>query len=582
MSVMVSQPRCLWPLVLAVQLSMVAPLVVVRPLAAQGKDSAEVLRRAQDAQARFERYRVQHLPLAFGYGRPRCDEVIGRFCFWHDDGADKPPPEPHRIRVARDSLIAVLDRAAATLSGDAWIAGQRVRYLVEQERSDEALVAARTCAAEAWWCRALEGLALHTAGDFAGANAAYDRTLAEMPEQERCAWSDISLLLEGPILERYEESSCAERHGLEERFWWLARPLHLVPGNDIRSEHFARITTARIEERSRTTHSLRWGDDLLELRIRYGWPTQWSRERPSTTSLNGPSTIGHEPSPSFYFLPSPDAIEHPLRAATGDWKFDAERPRHRYAPSYARHFAPLEHQAALFRRGDSVLIVAAYDVSRDTALAGEPLTVGLTVSSRDPDIHVTARRDSVRNSSALVALAPDRPLLFSLEVVCEDRRAAARARYAIQASSAGDALRLSELLLFQPHGDLPTTLDEVLPRALGSLKLKQGAAVGLYWEVYGQPQAIDPLVATLDVEPVDRPALRRAVEAIGLAAKPTRVKMRWQDGPSSVESAFARTLAVNLSSLRRGRYRMKLTVAGNGGPLLSTTRDIEIVDAERD
>ncbi|HJR63399.1 MAG TPA: hypothetical protein VJ803_06825 [Gemmatimonadaceae bacterium] len=579
---MASPPRASLLLALAAYLSMVAPPVAVRPLWAQGKDSSEVLRRAQDAQARFERYRVQHLPLSFGYGRPRCDEVIGRFCFWHDEGADQPPPEPHRIRVARDSLIAVLDRAAASLSGDAWIAGQRVRYLVEQERSVEALAAARTCAAETWWCRALQGLALHTAGDFAGANAAYDAALADMPEQERCAWNDISLLLEDPIHERYEESSCVEREDMENRFWWLAQPLHLVPGNDVRSEHFARITTARIEERSRTTHSLRWGNDLLELRIRYGWPTRWSRERPSTTSLNGPSTIGHEPSPSFYFLPSPGAIDQPLRASAGDWDFDADRPRHRYAPSYASHFAPLEHQAALFRRGDSLLIVAAYDVSRDTALAGAPLTAGLIVSARDPEVRIMTRLDSVVGGGALVAMAPDRPLLFSLEVVSEARRAAARARYAVHASSTGDALRLSELLLFQPRGELPTTLDEVLPTALGSLKLHQGSSVGLYWEVYGQPQAIEPLVATLDVEPVDRPALRRAVEAIGLAARPTRVKMRWQDGPSSVASAFARTLAVNLSSLRRGRYRMKLTVAGNDGPLLSTTRNIEIVDAERD
>jgi hypothetical protein len=579
---MLSQSRSLFQLVLAAHLSLIALPVAVRPVAAQGKDSTEVLRRAQDAQARFERYRVQHLPLSFGYGRPRCDEVIGRFCFWHDDGDDTPPPEPHRIRVARDSLIAVLDRAAAALSGDAWIAGQRVRYLVEQERSDEALAAARRCAAERWWCLALEGLARHTAGDFSGANAAYDSALAQMPEQERCAWTDISLLLDDPIHKRYERSSCAERQGMEERFWWLAQPLHLFPGNDVRSEHFARITTARIEERSRTTHSLRWGDDLLELRIRYGWPTQWSRERPSSTSIAGPSTIGHEPSPSFYFLPSPDAIEQPQRASADDWDFDTVRPRHRYAPSYARHFAALEHQAALFRRGDSVLIVAAYDVSRDTALAGEPLTAGLIVSARDPVARIATRRDSARGGGALVVMAPDRPLLFSLEVASESRRAAARSRYAVHASSAGGALRLSELLLFLPRDELPTTLDDVLPLVLGSLKLPQGASVGLYWEVYGQPQAVAPLVATLDVEPVDRPALRKAVEAIGLAAKPTRVKMRWQDGPSSVESAFARTLAVNLASLRRGRYRMQLTIAGNDGPLLTTARDIEIVDAERD
>ncbi|HVG46423.1 MAG TPA: hypothetical protein VM890_16885, partial [Longimicrobium sp.] len=97
-------------------------------------DSALVLRGARAAQASFERTRYRNLPWTESRGGGgSCDERIGRFCIYHDDTETDwtPPPEPEAVKRARAALVAALDRAAAATPGDAWIAGQRVRYLVQ-------------------------------------------------------------------------------------------------------------------------------------------------------------------------------------------------------------------------------------------------------------------------------------------------------------------------------------------------------------------------------------------------------------------------------------------------------------------
>jgi hypothetical protein len=51
------------------------------------------------------------------------------------------------VLTERDELIALLGRAAAADPADDWTATQRVRYLGEAKRPDEALAAARPAAA---------------------------------------------------------------------------------------------------------------------------------------------------------------------------------------------------------------------------------------------------------------------------------------------------------------------------------------------------------------------------------------------------------------------------------------------------
>ena len=99
-------------------------------------DSVHLVRDVQSTQRSFESFRRMRLPLRERSFGP-CDVRIGRYCYWRGDDDDDPmPEEAPAIRARRAELIRALDSAAAVLEGDAWIAGQLVRYLVEDGRSD--------------------------------------------------------------------------------------------------------------------------------------------------------------------------------------------------------------------------------------------------------------------------------------------------------------------------------------------------------------------------------------------------------------------------------------------------------------
>src|SRR2546421_12345099 len=98
---------------------------------------------------------------------------------------------------------------------------------------------AEQCRAVRWWCDALMGLVRHVTGDYARADSAFTAARAEMPDEERCRWNDISTLLEGDAAERYRKLDCADRAAFETRWWWLAQPLYSLVTNDRRTEHFA-------------------------------------------------------------------------------------------------------------------------------------------------------------------------------------------------------------------------------------------------------------------------------------------------------------------------------------------------------
>src|SRR6266446_5071034 len=157
-------------------------------------DSLAVLKSAQRARDGFEITRRANLPERPSGSSGGRYEIIGRLRYWYESGADEDsaPEEPPRIRRARARLLAALDQAAAALPGDEWIAGQRVRYLLEDGQHRLAAQAAEQCRAVTWWCEALGGMVRHAERDFAGADSLFAAALAAMPEDERCRWSDIS------------------------------------------------------------------------------------------------------------------------------------------------------------------------------------------------------------------------------------------------------------------------------------------------------------------------------------------------------------------------------------------------------
>ena len=546
------------------------------PWRGHGTDSLALLKAARRAQQTFEATRRANLPVQPAFASDRCDERIGRMCYWYEGGLDTAPEEPPRIREARVRLLATLADASVALPGDEWIAGQRVRYLIEHQAFDAAVHVATACRATTWWCEALGGMARHAAGDFAGADSTFTAALRDMPEDERCGWTDISPLLEGELAKRYRRLDCAGRETFAARWWWLTRPLYSLGGNDRRTEHLARRTFARIEREARTTFGLYWGDDLRDLLVRYGWATYWTREPPRSELVpSEPRIAGHEPSPSLHFGATMQAFDDPGGARPEDWVLDPRRARERYAPAYARAFVELDHQAAVFRRADSCVVVGAYDLSGDTLFAGDSVTGALVLAADDQTVALSRDSGVVRGTRALTATAPCQPFVLSLEALAPREKHVARARYGVTPSARPNQVEISDLLLFDPPDSVPDNLSAVIPRAYGATRFSAPHRVGVFWELYGVGSGEAAVTMALTVTREGGGWLRRAVQSLGLVGPHKNVRLEWDEVPQP-GPVTPRSLVVDLSDLASGRYVIEVAVSPAEGDRVMARREITV------
>jgi len=550
-------------------------------------DSVGMVRAARDAQARFESFRQLRLPQARGLDG-QCDVQVGRFCYYYEEPAERPSGEPPEIRVARDTLLADLGRAAARVGGDGWIAGQRIRYLLEAGRASDAVAVAAACrSAEAGWCSSLAGLALHAAGAIAAAESAFAAAVRALPDDRRCAWLDLSPVLDYKLRAQNRRAKCGERPALNERLWWLARPFFSTDANDLRTEHFARLTMARLYDSGRTPYHPNWGSDSREVLVRYGWPTLWSRDHLAEGRTSGsgtPRVIGYEPSPSYYFFPSADAAEQPTDAEGSDWDLRAPAARSRYAPPYAKRVTGVEFQSALFRRGDSTLAVAAYDLLAPTGRRrGEtPPTgaahVALVLARDEHTAPVVARQVAAPARGTLSATAPWRPVLVGVEALASHGSWGARGRSGAGSPGAENApLAVSDILLLEAGGEPAPSLTEALPRARPSLRVRRGETIGLFWEVYGLAGHTEEVTVTLAVTRERVSWGRRRAEALRLVRRPSPVRLRWAVRPDDPRQAVgAGGVTLGLAGLSPGPHRVELSVRTAAGESAVAVRRITI------
>jgi hypothetical protein len=485
---MLRMPRCSFVTValpMVIVSGVAAPTVAARAQHAPGpngvdpsgalsaRDSLRILRDAHDAQFHFEVFRRQELPRTPPEDVPTCEMTIGRMCYWTEPEHEEPIPEPGSIRRARAKLVATLARLAERSRADPWIAGERVRYLVESGDDSAAAVAARECWAAKWWCGALLGFALHSGGHYEEAEAAFDSALAAMPHDERCRWTDISLLLDDDERDAYLKLPCDARDSTEKRFWALAQPSYVVRGNDRRTEHFSRYLLAELSKDAENAYGMTWGDDLRELMIRYGQSTWYTTTWPDPVGRTS-GAVGHDREPSYHFA----AIR-----GSGDsvhWDVRVKGARERYSPPYIDSLVDLDAQFAMMKRGDSALVVVVYADSIGSAhtVLGVASDAPVARVAGDTSLAIRIRR----------ARAAWRGIVAGVEWYDPAHRRDSRARtwLAPPVAPAG-APALSTLLFFA--GDTASsvsTLDQALEHALTANELRAGERMlGLYWEVYG-------------------------------------------------------------------------------------------------
>jgi hypothetical protein len=543
---------------------------------AQSSDSLQLLRSARQAQREFERVRRAHLPYDWDDRSGPCDVRIGRFCYWYHPSPNR-PPEPAAIGRGRARLLRELAAAAARLPGDDWILGQRVRYLVEDRRAGVAVAVVRTCRGTRWWCDALEGFARHAGRDYAGSDRAFERALAGMEEKQRCAWTDLSALLKDA--RKYRRMPCDERAALGQRIWWLADPLYSVAGNDLRTEHYSRHTMALLLEDAANPYGVFWSDDMREILLRFGWPTHWARSFRRSGSLESPPVVGHEADPSFWLFPRPFYTEPWSDVTAVRWEPTMERPPARYAPPYTTGLVPITGvQFARFRRGDSTLTIAVLDLTPDSVFARVPADIRLA-AARDPATPVEIGRASIAGPRGVASVRSRwRPQVLSLEVMKADTGPIGWRRVIVPPDPIGLAPDVSDILLVAPAGELPRSLGEAAAAALRPVVVPVGQRVGLYWEMYDVPDSGRRLEVAVTVTKAR--SRRGAPYPVGRPECPPRiaspVTVRWQEEPGATTRGVARSIALDLRPLSRGRYIVAIQISQAGRPRGCSSRELEI------
>jgi hypothetical protein len=538
----------------------------------QSRDSVDAKKRALRAQTRFEMLRRFNLPVQSTEVNPVCDARIGRFCQWNEENP-RPPKEPNRIRDAREILLRTLDTAAARSPADDWIAGQRIRYLLEAGRDSAAVRAADACSGTPWWCEALRGLALHEAGANAASDSAFSRALRAMPESERCRWTDVTVLLDESQRKRYGKVGCGRREALAARLWWLADPFLAVPGNDRQTEHFARHVMSRILDGTRAGYDVRWGDDLRELVVRYGWSRYWTVSPSSSIDTRQGTISGHEAAPNYRFFPVSLKIDSTTSIGDSTWSLRDQSAPERYSPRMAGIVGELTPQIAVFRRGDSVQVVAAYDVSLDTMFTGGTVHSALVLARDERDQPVISELTLPRGWHSITV--DPTPRVLSVETWSPEKKRGARLRQSLWLPQrAPNAIAVSDILLFDASPDA-TDLASILPHTLGSLAVAADRKLGLYWEAYGLARPDSALPVSLTLTRVSGGALRRLAQAIGLGKRSSPLSIAWRETPS-MGGIASRSVVLDLSLIPRGRYKLKLELTPSGSPPVTSSRMIEI------
>lgn len=563
-------------------------------------DSTDLLDRAREAQRRFEHLRRRHLPTTVGWGSRECDDQVGRMCWTHETGSLwTPEPEDEEVEEAREELLADLGRIAETLPGDEWVLGQRVWYLVEAGRTRDALAAARTCGGPAtWWCMALEGLALHLEGRYPEAERAFDRALAAMDPERAREWREVRPLLEGDVrgaLDDAAERSPAARDTLVDLLWRLSDPLHLVPGNERRTEHLARRTVARIRSEAHNPHGIPWGDDLAELLIRYGWGVGWERvpREPGRLGDSG-SVIGHEHPESRGFMPPGSVLRDATAASAEHWVPRLEYTPSAYAPAYAPVVLPMDSRIAVLHRGDRALVAATWSLPADTtrrggagvrpehrrpaAFQGEPVRAGLFLASPETDtIHAARAEDASRG--VLVLDVPAGSYWASVEVLDPGIGRAGRLRRGLEIPELPpDAARVSDLLLLEP-GPLPDGTGDALRRLAVHDTVAPGEAMVVAWELHGLGWREEVIGYRLGLEREGGGFFRRVGETLGLVDGERPRVLEWEEpGPDRPGPTF-RSVAMDIGEVEPGLYRLRLEVTTRGRSPMVTERTI-VVEAQ--
>jgi len=299
---------------------------------------------------------------------------------------------------------------------------------------------------------------------------------------------------------------------------------------------------------------------------------------------DGISVVGMEPMPAYRYIPAGFVLNDPPQSDSAAWRLQLAPVMGRYAPAYAKSLVALEHQKAVFKRGDSALVVMAYETRGNAPIENTRLRAGLVVTPGNANPRdYAARLDSAPTNGVLTVRAPWGPLLMSAEVAAPDRKAVARARYGVGPERGLRArVILSDLLFYKPNGSIPTSVEEVAPLALRSERVRAKEKLGVYWEAYGTDPGGEKVHVALVVMreapgPDEGGLLRRMGRVLQGSRDATPVSVSVDDVSARGTSTSTRAIELDISTLSQGSYVVQLEITVAGQPTLRAEHRIEVV-----
>src|SRR5438045_420926 len=286
----------------------------------------------------------------------------------------------------------------------------------------------------------------------------------------------------------------------------------------------------RIVDGTRAGYAVQWGDDLRQLVVRYGWSRYWSRSPGNYLDPYSGPVSGHEATPNYHFFPASLKIDSVSDIGDATWDYSDKRSVERYSPSVAATFGDFDAQLALFRRGDSVQVVAAYDLTLDTALVGPGEHTALVLQRDERETPLVSQSTEKRGWYSLTM--DSTPRLLSLETWNPEKKRGGRLRRGVWLLPlAPGSVSVCDVLLFDATSNPGTHLTSILPAALGSTTVTGTKKLGLYWETYGLARQDSALPVSLTLSHMSS-GLRKLVESIGLGKQSAPMSIAWRETPA--------------------------------------------------
>jgi hypothetical protein len=198
------------------------------------------------------------------------------------------------VRAARNALLQALAKSAERYPADAWIAGQRVRFLIDQRQFAQAREVADACRGDARTCTDLRALARYVGRDLAGADSLFRESdalaAAARPADAGCLPEGLVALFDDSRARQVTDADCADQQRIAETLFFLADPLFAFAGNQRFVAHGVRRVQMALRAIDTRDERYVWvrgaaGDGLRHTVLRYGWPshTYWAGWRTEWT-----------------------------------------------------------------------------------------------------------------------------------------------------------------------------------------------------------------------------------------------------------------------------------------------------------